>query len=85
MGISLIGNSGDKKTETNISNFSYADSFNRTFSSSRVFSDVGNIYFGWDPNANSTPATAGGGVSNLGPYLVAGAFIIGGLFLLNKK
>ncbi len=83
MGISLFGNSGDKKTETTNISTSYADSFNSTFSRTSALSDVGNIYFGWDPNTGSTPGSAG--VANLGPYLIGAAFIFAGLFLLNRK
>ena len=57
MGMSLFGNSGDKTTTTNNISTSYADSFNSTYSRASALSDVGNIYFGWDPNSGMGGST----------------------------
>lgn len=81
-GPALFGNSGDKTNINQTFNTTATDSYNSTFSRTDAFSNFGNTSLSIGP----TPATGPAGlVANLGPYLAAGAFILGGLYLLNKR
>lgn len=81
-GFSLFGNSGDKTNVTNVTTTNNTDSFNRTFTSTRAFSDVGNTVFNYGPQPS---AGAAGVIASLGPYVIAGALIFGGIVLMNRK
>lgn len=82
MGISFLGSSGDKINQTTVNTTTNTDSYNQTFSRTDAFSNVGNTTLSLGAGAPASGLS--GMVANLGPYLIAGAFIYAGLKLLNK-
>ncbi len=80
-GPALFGNSGDKYNTTVNQTTNNTDSFNRTYSSTRAFSDVGNTIFNYNSPQNTGAA---GAVANIGQYLIPGAFVLAGLYLLKR-
>jgi hypothetical protein len=77
---------GDKSQSNSTITTNTSDSYNQTYNKSEALNNVGNVYLGSESAALAgITGGTGSGVANLGPYLLAGGFILVGLWLLNRN